>query len=100
VRLTDDDCARRTVIQAIMCGSGVDYYEVESRHRLRFSEYFERELALLEPLAHDGLVVLSKDALEVTGTGRLLLRSVAMVFDAYIQAPIMKDAAPKFSRTV
>ncbi len=100
VYLTDDDCVRRTVIQAIMCASRVNYSEIESRHKVRFVDYFQRELKQLEPLAYDGLVVLSPQALEVTGTGRLLLRSVAMIFDAYMHIKSTETAQPRFSRTV
>ena len=42
------------------------------------------ELEMLKPLQDDGLVKLKDHGLEVTATGHLLLRAVAMKFDEYL----------------
>jgi oxygen-independent coproporphyrinogen III oxidase len=43
----------------------------------------------------DGLVEVTPDRIEVTPLGRLLVRNIAMSFDAYLGA-----SATRFSRTV
>jgi coproporphyrinogen III oxidase-like Fe-S oxidoreductase len=43
-----------------------------------------RTFLRLEPLLQDGLVELGEERIAITPAGRLLLRSIAMVFDRYI----------------
>ena len=52
----------------------------------------------LHALAGDGLIVLSPTRIAVTARGRLLLRVVAMCFDAYLSRP--RDVAPGYSRAL
>jgi oxygen-independent coproporphyrinogen III oxidase len=84
-RLSADDRLRRDVIQALMCQFTVGFERVEALHGIAFREYFGTELKDLEPLAEDGLVEIAADALTVTRRGRLLVRSVAMLFDRYLR---------------
>ncbi len=84
LELNADDILRREVIQQIMCQGELDYSKVGSRFQIQFKDYFADELTRLEPLREDGLVKLEPGRLEVTPAGRLLLRAVAMVFDAYL----------------
>jgi oxygen-independent coproporphyrinogen-3 oxidase len=80
-----DDVVRRDVIQRLMCDFALDCAAIESAHGIRFSEYFGAEHEALEGLAADGLVELAQDAIRVTPRGRLLVRTVAMVFDRYLR---------------
>jgi len=58
-------------------------------------------LARLEPQVSDGLVCIDAARISVTPAGRLMLRSVAMCFDAYLDVPRASEApAPSFSRVV
>jgi oxygen-independent coproporphyrinogen-3 oxidase len=98
VALNRDDLIRRELIQSIMCFGRIRYAEVERRHQLRFGEYFAPELVRLEELARDGLIVLDASGFEVTPRGRLLLRIVAMAFDAYLARP--SEQAPRYSRVI
>ncbi len=50
------------------------------------------------PSAVGGLVTLGTDAVEVNDRGRLLIRNVAMAFDAYLQS--RTDDQPTYSKTV
>jgi oxygen-independent coproporphyrinogen-3 oxidase len=52
----------------------------------------------MEGLVEDGLVTIEDDRLVVNKSGRLLLRNIAMCFDAYLES--MKRGSPVFSRTV
>jgi oxygen-independent coproporphyrinogen-3 oxidase len=80
-----------------MCHGELDTRLFGARHRLIFEEYFRAELARLRVLADDGLVTLDGRMIAVTPRGRLLLRSIAMCFDAYLHAG---EAPRRFSRTI
>jgi oxygen-independent coproporphyrinogen-3 oxidase len=68
-----------------MCEFRLDFPALESKYAIRFAERFATELAALRPMAADGLVDVSSDALDVTPRGRMLVRNVAMVFDRYLR---------------
>lgn len=95
-RLTDDDRLRREVIGALMCHGRVNYAPLEARHGIRFTEYFEDSLRQLQEQVGDGLVVLHDDALVLLPQGQLMMRSVAMAFDAYLGG----GQQERFSRTI
>jgi len=84
-QLSGDDLLRRDLIQALMCQFEVSIPSVEKRYDIAFRDYFAPELDNLRPLAGDGLVELTTDSIKVTARGRLLVRSVAMVFDRYLR---------------
>ena len=72
----------------------------EQEGRVQFAE-FRAALAQLQSLAADGLVCIADGCISVTPAGRLLLRSIAMCFDAYLHASAASaGAAPPFSRVV
>jgi oxygen-independent coproporphyrinogen-3 oxidase len=89
IALTDDDRRRRAVITQLMCNFWTDLGDDGAR-------YFASELERLRPFEDDGLLVRSGTQLELTALGRLFVRNVAMVFDAYLS----RAAKPRFSRTV
>ena len=99
LQLNDDDRLRRAVIQSIMCRARVDFAEVDAAWAVRFEDYFARELEALKPLMADGLLVMRERSFELTPIGRLLMRNVAMCFDAYLPAHQQSDT-PRFSRAV
>lgn len=80
-----------------MCHGRIRIAEIETKHHLAFGEYFAAALARLAPLVTDGLVARSEDEIRVTPRGRLLLRAVAMAFDAYATAA---EGAPRYSRVI
>ena len=84
VRVDDDDALRAAVIQSLMCYDSLVFADFDQNHGIQFCDYFANELERLEPLAADGLVRVDADAIRITPKGRLLLRSVAMVFDRYL----------------
>jgi oxygen-independent coproporphyrinogen-3 oxidase len=97
-RLTDDDHLRRFVIMQIMCNSVVYKEDVKSRFGIDFDTYFAESITRLDEFAGDGLVQLMPDRLLISEEGRLVIRNIAMAFDAHSG----KDAGsgPRFSRTV
>jgi oxygen-independent coproporphyrinogen III oxidase len=98
MRLREDDRLRGDVIQRIMCYGSLDIPAFEARHGIEFGAYFAEELSRLEALAADGLVVLSPARIAVTARGRLLLRVVAMCFDAYLARA--GDAGVRYSKAL
>ena len=80
----DDDLLRADVIQALMCYDELSFDQFGKDHGIDFASYFAAEIKRLQPLADDGLIKLSESGVTITESGRLLLRSIAMVFDRYI----------------
>jgi oxygen-independent coproporphyrinogen-3 oxidase len=98
IELDFDDVIRADLIQSVMCRNRLDFAAVERRFGIRFDEYFARELVELGPLAGDGLVQLGAYGFTVTPRGRLLLRAIAMVFDASLRS---KEAtSSRYSRVI
>ena len=95
--LDGDDVIRRELIGELMCHGVLDMQAFGARHRLRFEDYFAAELRRLQRLADDGLVVVSERTIQVSSRGRLLLRSIAMCFDAYLDQQV---APARYSRTI
>jgi len=93
----DDDLLRADVIQSLMCYDELRFADFNERHGVDFAQYFAEALERLGPLANDGLVELGGGGIRITNKGRLLLRSIAMVFDRYID-PAQNDG--RFSRAI
>jgi oxygen-independent coproporphyrinogen III oxidase len=83
VKLTKDDLIRRAVIQELMCHELIDCAAIGARFDIDFKRYFSRELERLQELQALGLTYVRSGCIGVTEAGRLLMRTVAMVFDAY-----------------
>ncbi|MNJ56518.1 Oxygen-independent coproporphyrinogen-III oxidase [compost metagenome] len=95
-QLSADDRLRRDVIISLMCHGRIDYAAVERKHGINFREYFADSLAQLAEHVADGLVELRDDALILLPQGQLMMRNVAMAFDAYLGG----EQRGRFSRTV
>jgi len=79
--LSDEDKIRRETIMRVMCDLGLDYDAMSKRLGINFTEHFATELDSLAPYEADGLVRRQPAGLEVTDTGRLFIRNIAMCFD-------------------
>jgi oxygen-independent coproporphyrinogen-3 oxidase len=99
-RLSQDDVERRWVIERIMCHGEVRAMEFEDCFGRAFADAYADELASLAQMEADELVERVADGgLRVTPAGRLLVRNVAMAFDAYL--PEQQRAGVRmFSKTV
>ena len=67
-----------------MCYDELSFDAFGKEHGIDFREYFATEIKRLQPLADDDLIELDEHGVVITEKGRLLLRSIAMVFDRYI----------------
>lgn len=97
VTLTRDDCVRRAVIQQLMCQFVLNFAELEARFGIVFADYFAPELELLAQHAADGLLCIEPAAIRVLPRGRLLIRSIAMIFDRYQRESV---GQARFSRLI
>lgn len=95
---TEDDVIRADVINRLMCYDEVRFRDIEAAHHIRFREYFSPELKRLSPFVADGLAKVWLDRVQVLPPGRFLLRSLAMVFDAYL--PRAAPTSPIFSKAI
>lgn len=94
--LTDEDKIRRETIMRVMCDLSLEYAAMSQRLGINFASHFEREIESLATFEADGLVRRSAAAMEVTDTGRLFIRNIAMAFDNTL-APVGER---KHSRTI
>jgi oxygen-independent coproporphyrinogen-3 oxidase len=98
--LSDEDNLRAAVIQELMCHGGVAFRDIERRFEgLDFTAHFATELDRMTELARDGLVAFDGASIRITPRGRLLMRIVAMAFDAYLVRPREQQVA-RFSRVI
>jgi oxygen-independent coproporphyrinogen-3 oxidase len=97
-RMNQDDIIRKHVIMRLMCDMELTKSEVEEKFNIKFDDYFSDSIQKLSEFVEDGLVELSGDKIKVSLMGRLVIRNIAMCFDAYIDK-MMKEK-PIFSRTV
>jgi oxygen-independent coproporphyrinogen-3 oxidase len=97
IAVDDDDLLRAEVIQALMCYDRLDFDDFDAAHGIEFRDYFKAELERLKPLAEDELIDLEPGGIGITPKGRLLLRSIAMVFDRHMAEV---DTNKRFSRAI
>jgi len=94
--VTEEVRIRREAIMRVMCDLSLDYAAMSQRLGINFASYFEREIESLAALEADGLVRRSLGGMDVTDTGRLFIRNIAMCFDNAL-APVGER---KHSRTI
>ncbi len=103
VRLTPEDRLRRTAIQRLMCDFRLDLQALGDEFSVDPSATFGADLQRLAPLQDAGLVERAGPGgmtVQVTPQGRLLVRVVAMQFDAYLHQPREQLLQPRYSRVI
>ncbi len=103
VRLTPEDRLRRTAIQRLMCDFRLDLQALGDEFSVDPSATFGADLQRLAPLQDAGLVERAGSGgmtVQVTPQGRLLVRVVAMQFDAYLHQPREQLLQPRYSRVI
>ncbi len=98
IALSKDDIVRREVITELMCNFRLEKQKIVKKYNINFDDYFQEALATLRSFEEDGLITLEEEVLTVSNSGRLLIRNIAMNFDANLMAK--KGDKPRFSRTV
>jgi oxygen-independent coproporphyrinogen-3 oxidase len=62
-----------------------------------FATVFSSEIQELQPFVTEGSLTIHSEGIEILEQGRLFLRNIAMVFDAYLKGA---NAFKSYSRTV
>jgi oxygen-independent coproporphyrinogen III oxidase len=83
--LTAEDQRRRRTIMQLMCHGRLDYAALGAELGIDFPAHFATEIASLAEMEADGLLRRRPDGLTIEGPGWLLVRNIAMQFDAYLR---------------
>jgi len=97
IALSRDDLVRRATIMALMCQGRLDFQALADAHLIDPRKYFAAELEALQSHAEQGLVTINEQAVEVTALGWFFVRSIAAVFDRFLQ---LEGAREKFSKII
>jgi len=90
---TKDDAIRAGVIEDCLCNSRISKNEIERRFQISFDDYFLPELMRLREYERDGLIEgrMSR-MIRVLPAGRVFVRAIAKVFDAFQSAAVASKA--------
>ncbi len=94
--LSEDDKIRQKTIMRLMCDLELNFQAMSKLLSIDFAHYFAEELACLEKMQSDGLLICNDEGIKVTDLGRLFIRNIVMHFDVYLK----KDKQRQFSQTV
>jgi len=97
-RMTKDDHIRKEVINNLMCHLEIDKSAISEKFQISFDDYFADSVSQLKPFEDEGLVTINSHKIEIAELGKLVIRNIAMCFDAYLEN--MTKDKPIFSRTV
>lgn len=95
--LDKDDEIRRALIMELMCHFSLDFVDFETKFGINFKEYFVKELENLKMQEADGLLEINTKGIYILDKGRILVRSISMIFDKYLDQNSMQV---KFSRII
>ncbi len=98
-RMTFDDHVRKETIMQLMCHLQIDKRAIEQKFGIDFEHYFAADLPKLDLFIADELLENNSERIFIKGAGKLIIRNVAMCFDAHL-AEITKVNKPVFSKTV
>lgn len=96
--LSDDDILRQNVIMEMMSNFSLNITRIEERFKVNFQEYFADAIEELKEFEDSELVTISKEKIEVSQTGTLLIRNIVMPFDAYLKK--IPEEKRRFSKTI
>ena len=96
IALNEDDLLRQKVITQLICHFNLDIQKIEEEFSIRFSDYFAHEISELQQFQSDELIQISDQGIRVMPVGRLLIRNICMVFDAYLK----KTEGQRFSKVI
>lgn len=84
VELSEDDMLRKAVIMELMANFSIDIKRVENEFNIVFQDYFIEELESLQEFVDGDLMTITDEKITVSPTGTMLIRNIAMPFDAYM----------------
>jgi oxygen-independent coproporphyrinogen-3 oxidase len=88
-----DDAIRAAVIEDCLCNGQISKDAIQKRFSMVFDDYFLPELTRMDDLVRDGLVEgTTSRVIRITRSGRIFVRVVAKVFDAFQAAAVASKA--------
>lgn len=97
IRLCEEDILRKEVIMGLMNNLCLDFAPIEQKFHIHFKEYFAQSLESLHEYEEAGLVYINDESISTSPTGGMLIRNIAMAFDAYLKP---HEAHKRFSKTI
>lgn len=91
VAVTDEDRFRADIIERLMCDFAVDLAAACERHGRNLADLQDAIIAL-RGFQQDGLATWDGQQLTVTPRGRMLVRSICALFDAYLAPEAQRHA--------
>jgi oxygen-independent coproporphyrinogen-3 oxidase len=90
---TRDDMIRGAVIEECLCSGRISKDEIGKRFGIDFDDFFRPEVMRLNELERDGLIDgRTSRTIRVTFAGRIFVRAIARVFDAFQAASVASKA--------
>ncbi len=93
--INEDDKIRHAVIMDLICNFKLDFDKIEKDFSIDFKDYFTDTFEPLTQMHSDGLIELNRHSIKVMEKGKLLIRNICMVFDAYLAT-----SKTQFSKTI
>ncbi|MBA4122242.1 MAG: oxygen-independent coproporphyrinogen III oxidase [Acidobacteria bacterium] len=97
-RMTFDDHIRKETIMQLMCHLEIDKRNIEKRFGINFENYFADDVKKLDVFIEGNLLENNAEKIKIVGAGKMIIRNIAMCFDAYLTRMIKEK--PVFSKTV
>jgi oxygen-independent coproporphyrinogen-3 oxidase len=98
IKLNQDDIIRNYVIMELMSNFKLNISRVEEKFDINFKEYFKDALDSLQPFVDEELLTITDTEIKASQTGTMLIRNIAMAFDAYMKK--LSDNSKRFSKTI
>jgi len=98
VVLSKDDQIRQYVIMELMSNFKLDIKRFEKLFSIKFHEYFADAVEELKVFVDEDLLSINDEFIVCSETGTLLIRNIAMPFDAYMKRHALNKKT--FSKTV
>ena len=98
VKLNQDDLIRQAVIMELMSNFKLNIPRIEKEFDIDFASYFKDALEELQLFKDEELIMIDDKEIKASATGEMLIRNIAMAFDAYIHK--FKDTKKTFSKTI
>ena len=100
VGLDKDDLMRRHIINELMCHSRLTFSSINDMFDVAFKTYFKQELLDLQSFIDDKLVLIDDNSIQITPSGRMLMRNIGMQFDAYLKPTTKSTTKGTYSRLI
>ncbi|MBK1964402.1 oxygen-independent coproporphyrinogen III oxidase [Campylobacter novaezeelandiae] len=94
--LNEDDKIRKAVIMSLMANFYLDMEMIEKEFNIDFFKYFKEDLANLDE--YRDFIQMDAKMIKINETGVLLIRNIAMCFDAYLKK--IDEDKKVFSKTL